>query len=116
MLTDQLGLDVGLDVGQQLGDGERVVEGVRLALGQWALDVVAAVALNTGNWDLETVDLGGDLDFDLLGVLVGNKVSGQLEVLALVDGAGVAGAARQLELGHLVVSWIEKTDSSCGYR
>ena len=104
MFADQLSLDDGLDVGDELGDVQRVVELVSLTLLQWAaLDVVASVRLNTGDGDLETTNGGGDLDLHLGGVLVGDERGLQGEVVALVDDAVVARAAGQLELGDFVV-------------
>ena len=111
MVADELSLDDGLQVGDQLGDVQRVVEGVGLTLLQWAgLDVTASVRVDAGDGDLKTVDGGGELDLDLGGVLVGDKVGLQGKVVTLVDLAEVAAATGQVEgLDFVVGYWNQRS-------
>ena len=105
MVAAQRGDDVRLDVGNQLGDVHGVGELGLLALGQRALDVLAAVLVDAGNGQLQAADVGDDLHVHLLRVLVRHQVGGHHEVLALVDDAVRAGATGQLQVLHLAVAW-----------
>ena len=107
VFADKLGPDGASHRGNVLGHGEVVLELVLGSLGQWALDVLAAVGVNVGHWDLEAESGSDHADLDGLGVLVGGELGVKVQLLALVDHTGVAVALSttgHVQLGDFVVT------------
>ena len=108
-IAGQLGSDLTMHIGYNLGHGEAVLEVVFRSLHQRAGDVLAAVVRHTGHWDVQKAGMRNHVQLDGLRVLVGGELGVKVQLLALVDHAGVSmafHASSNVQSSDFVVAYV----------